>query len=236
MSGISFFSRSLAQENYIERLASVKIFFKSYRLVKWASYCNLSVCEISKAVKEMEAPFNIPKMLVNASILFNPNVCAWKRVSSGIKMMGSGAYSMIWANKQVSKLSDSYCLGETSCEILEKVSLSSKFLYSCFQIVYAICSLFHISRCAARSRWESREQLSTKIAWIISLLKNMIKLLLCFVFGVFFLPGIAVTAPLQLFARTIVLVLSVSGRFFDKNAKKYSPNILWGGSACQLGA
>jgi hypothetical protein len=231
LSSVSAFSKERIQGNYIQRLASAKSFFKNYRLIKWVAYCHPAASEISRVVKAIKAPFYIPRALTNGLAFFDSELCIWKRASYGIKAFGAGATSIVWINEEMSELGFRCCLKETAAEFLGKTVAIAKIFSSTCETVYSGSVLFHLFWTTARSGWEERELLSAKVAWGISLVKNIIKLLMYCTLGLCLLAGCTVAASVQLGIRTTSLGLFVVSRFFDKDEKKCLSGNLCGGFA-----
>lgn len=234
LGSVNFYSRPKDEGRYLQRLASTKNFFKPFRLLKWASYSwGTEVQPIVGAIKAMEAPFNIPKMLANGADLLNPHICYWKKIPRCIKTIGSGARSLLWIHKQAVAIGVTPILSDAASVTLEKVSIAGKILAASWQTAEAASRLAELARTHASSEWKTRQLKDAKIAWGLKLIKSIFTLLIAVGLALALVLGITAAAPLLLCFYTITLILSIVGRFFDKNPKKCPPDNLWGTLAWQ---
>ena len=175
----------------------------------------------------MEAPFNIPRAVASGIALFDSQVSGWKKIPYSIKMVGSGARSMVWVNKQASVLSSGVLLSSASERLLLKVAVISKVFSASWQTAEAASRLSEIVQTNPKTTWEARQKLNASVVWGIALVKSIFKLFIALSISLALFLGITVIAPLLLFFYTITLVLSVVSRFFDKNEEKNVQNDLW---------
>lgn len=222
---LNLYSWKRREENYFQRCASVKNFFKPFRLVKWASFGRGQF--VIGSLKAMEAPFNIPRAIASGIALFGPQVSGWKKIPYSIKMVGSGARSILWVNKQVSVLSSGALLSSAAKSLLLKVAVISKVFSASWQTAEAASRLSELVQTKPKTTWEARQRLNASVVWGVALIKSIFKLFVALSISLALFLGITVLAPLLLFFYTITLVLSVVSRFFDKNEKKNVQNDLW---------